>query len=63
MELLNYDVPLWVLAAYVTFCAAVQALPRPGAASAGWYVWLFSFLHILAANVALALDPKKRIEQ
>jgi hypothetical protein len=62
MELLTYGVPLWVVLAYLAFSAAVQALPRPSEASAGWYVWLYSFAHILATNVAHAMDPRKKTQ-
>lgn len=61
MEILNHDIPVWVLLAWLIYSAAVQALPRPDTTAPVWYVWLYGFLHILAANVALAFDPQKKI--
>lgn len=61
MDILNHDIPLWVLVAWLVYSAAVQALPRPDSTAPGWYVWLYGFAHILAANVALAFDPQKKI--
>lgn len=59
MELLQQGVPFWALGAYLIFMAAVQALPRPDEDSSKFYVWMYSFLHLLSINVKLAIDPRK----
>ena len=53
MELLNYEVPLWGVAAYWLFMAAVSNLPMPKPEER-WYSFLFGLLHTLAANVERA---------
>jgi hypothetical protein len=60
MDLLQYDIPIWILLAYMVFMAAVQALPRPSETSSARYTWLFQFLHLLSANIKIAADPRKR---
>ncbi len=60
MDLLTYEIPVWVVIAVLIYNAAVQALPRPDDASSRWYVWAYQFAHLLAANVVLALDPRKK---
>lgn len=59
MDILNQQIPLWVALVYLVYTAAVQALPRPDATSGKGYVFLYSFLHLLGMNLALAFDPKK----
>lgn len=60
MDLLTYEIPVWVVIAVLIYNAAVQALPRPDDASSHWYVWGYQFAHLLAANIALTLDPRKK---
>lgn len=44
--------PLWLLIGYVLFAALVQALPAPKEMTAPkvWYVTLYRWLHLIAAN-------------
>lgn len=53
MDLLNYEVPLWGVAAYWFFMALVSNLPMPKPEER-WYSFLFGLLHTLAANVERA---------
>ena len=59
MDLLTYEIPVWIVIAVLIYNAAVQALPRPDDASSRWYVWAYQFAHLLAANIALTMDPRK----
>jgi hypothetical protein len=61
-ELLNLQIPLWGLVAYMVFMCAVQTLPRPAENSPALYVWLYGFLHLLCCNLALVLDPAKKFQ-
>jgi hypothetical protein len=57
----HISIPLWALIAYIVYMCAVQALPRPSQNSVPWYVFLYRFMHGLALNLALIVDPKKRM--
>ena len=59
MDLLQHPIPLWAILAYAVYMAVVQALPRPEASDGKGYVFLYQFLHLLAMNLALVVDPKK----
>mgnify|MGYP001594517147 CR=1 FL=1 len=59
MDILNQDVPLWVVVAYLIYGAVIQALPRPGATEGKAYTFLYGFAHALANNFALAYSPRK----
>lgn len=62
MNLLTQEIPFWIVALYLVYMAAVQALPRPDSASGKGYVFLYGFFHALAFNLALAFDPKKKVQ-
>lgn len=59
----SVTIPLWAVVAWVVFMCAVQALPRPSSNSPGVYVFLYQFGHLLALNLALVFDPKKKLPQ
>lgn len=60
--LMNVSIPLWALLAYLVFMCAVQALPRPvEGQAAAWYVWFYSFSHLLCMNLTLVIDPLKKL--
>lgn len=42
---------LFGFAALWCFSAAVSAMETPGASSSSFYVWLYRFTHLLAANL------------
>lgn len=50
---------LKVLLAYFAFAAAVDALPKPEAASSGFAKWLLVFLHGFAGNLKNAAGAIK----
>lgn len=56
-------IPLWAIIVWIVFMCAVQALPRPTANDSRWYIFLYRFGHLLSMNIALALDPKKKLPQ
>ena len=62
-ELMNIQIPLWAVAAYMVFMCAVQTLPRPLEGANPFYVWVYGFLHLLCLNLALVLDPTKKLKQ
>lgn len=49
--------------AYLVFMAAVQALPRPTDKSSAFYTWFYQFVHLLAMNLKLVADPRKRLPE
>jgi ABC-type multidrug transport system permease subunit len=57
------EIPLWIIASWIVFMCAVQALPRPTTDDPRWYIFLYRFGHLLSMNIALALDPKKKLPQ
>jgi hypothetical protein len=61
-QLLNLNIPIWALLAYMVFMCLVQALPRPAGRSNQFYVWVYSFLHLLSCNLALFMDPAKKLQ-
>ena len=46
------------LAAYWIFSAAVSAMPKPIATSSAAYVWLYTFLRLIAANIDQYVQSK-----
>jgi hypothetical protein len=47
---------LYVLLGYWVFNAAIQAMPEPSPDNK-FYHWLYSFGHLLAANIKIATKP------
>lgn len=52
-DILNYEIPLWAIAAYWVFMAIVSNMPTPREGER-WYSFLFGLLHTLAANIERA---------
>ncbi|MEN6532229.1 MAG: hypothetical protein ABFD60_13115 [Bryobacteraceae bacterium] len=61
-ELLSATIPLWAILAYLVFMCGVQTMPRPTKRSGAGYVWAYRFLHLLCMNLALFLDPMKKLK-
>lgn len=57
MEWINQHTIAIMIAWYV-YNSAIQALPRPTETSRAWYVWMYSFTHLLAGNLALFANPR-----
>lgn len=61
-ELLTMSIPLWAIGAYLVFMCAVQTMPRPTEQASFGYVWAYRFLHLLCMNLALFIDPAKKLK-
>jgi hypothetical protein len=61
-DLLTTPIPLWWAFAYMIFMCAVQTLPRPEQNASPLYIWIFGFLHLLCMNLALFVDPAKKLK-
>ena len=60
--LLNVSIPLWAVLAYMVLMCIVQALPRPTEESSPGFIFLYRFLHLISMNVALFVDPTKKLK-
>ena len=61
-ELMNVQVPLWLLALYGVFMCFVQSIPRPEATDSRIYITVYRFLHLLCINIQLFFDPTKKLK-
>jgi len=56
LDILTNGIPLWAVAGYFFFMALVGAMPKPPDGGSMWYQFVYSFLHILSANIKHATD-------
>lgn len=60
MELLTQDIPLWLIALYVLFMAAANAMPKPDANDGKGYRFTYAFAQGLAVNLKDAKDSLRQ---
>ena len=51
--------PFWTFGAYVLVMLFTQSLPKPTATSSRFYLWFYTFMHLISANVGLVTKMLK----